>query len=221
MTFRPVFALSLAAFLAVPLWAGTSVVGTVQISKLATLRGANLIAGTSVCDGDMIAVGPGGSAWVSVPEGSAILMGQNSEIHFRKPAENVVEFEIESGQVKFRSSDASSVHAILGDATVQSLKGAAIGYITMFGQNSAIIGAEKGDILISVAHDGSSKTIHEGSAISVRLAADPQQENNVVTPLKSKRRILIWGAAIIGGTTIVGILLNDDEKKVSPSNFNP
>src|SRR5690242_1085988 len=105
MTFRPVFALSLAAFLVVPLWADTSVVGTVQISRLATLRSANLIAGTTVCDGDTISVGPGGSAWVSVPEGSAILVGQNSEIQFRKPTENVVEFEIESGQVKFRSSD--------------------------------------------------------------------------------------------------------------------
>ncbi|HEV2490444.1 MAG TPA: hypothetical protein VGT03_11590 [Candidatus Acidoferrales bacterium] len=222
MISRAVLSLSLFALLAGPLWAGTGVVGTVQTSRLATLHGANLVSGTTVWDGDSIAVALGGSAWVSVPVGSAIVVGQNSEIQFRKPAESVVEFELDSGQVEFRPSDASTLRAILGDATVQSLKGAAIGYITMFGPSSAIIGAKKGDILITVAHDGSSRTIHEGSAISVRLAPDPQQENNNVVPaMRSKHRILIWGAAIIGGTTIVGILLNDDEKKVSPSNFNP
>lgn len=221
MTSRPVLALSLFTLLAGPLWAGAGVVGTVQTSRLATLHGANLVSGTTVWDGDSISVASGGSAWVSVPMGSAIVVGQNSEIQFRKTGENTVEFELETGQVEFRSSDASYVRAILGDATVQSLKGDAIGYITMFGQNSAIIGAKKGDILITVAHDGSSRTIHEGSAISVRLAPDTQQGNNVVPAMGSKHRIIIWGAAIIGGTTIVGILLNDDEKKVSPSNFNP
>src|SRR5579864_8307246 len=220
MISRRVLALSLCTLLAGPLWAGTGIVGTVQVSRLATLRGANLVAGTTVWDGDSISVASEGNAWVSVPGGSAILVGQNSEIQFRKTSENAVEFEIESGQVRFRSSDDSSVHAILGDATVQSVKGAAIGYITTYGKSSAIIGAEKGDILITVAHDSSSKTIHEGSAIAVRLAPDSQQDNrDVIPPMPRKRHIIFWGTAIIGGATIVGILLNDDEKKESPSNF--
>lgn len=220
MTFRQSLSLSLSVLIALPLWASVGVIGTVQTSKLATLRGANLVAGTTVCDGDTIHVAPQGSAWVSLPGGGAVLIGQNSEISFQKTAQAVAEFEIESGQVKFRSSDASSVHAILGDASIESLKGPAIGYITMYGQTSAIIGAEKGDILITLAHDGSTKTLHEGSAIAVRLVPDSLQTADDVIPAKNRRRrIIFWGAVIVGSATFIGVLLNDDEKKVSPSNF--
>ena len=220
MTFRQSLSLSLAVLIASPLWATVGVIGTVQTSKLATLRGANLVAGTTVCDGDTINVAPQGSAWVSLPGGGAVLIGQNSEISFQKTAQAEAEFEIESGQVKFRSSDASPVHAILGDASIESLKGPAIGYITMYGQTSAIIGAEKGDILITLAHDGSTKTLHEGSAIAVRLVPDSLQTGDDVIPAKNRRRrIIFWGAVIVGTATFIGVLLNDDEKKVSPSNF--
>ena len=220
MTFRQSLSLSLSVLIASPLWASVGVIGTVQTSKLATLRGANLVAGTTVCDGDTIHVAPQGSAWVSLPGGGAVLIGQNSEISFQKTAQAAAEFEIESGQVKFRSSDTSSVHAILGDASIESLKGTAIGYITMYGQTSAIIGAEKGDILITLAHDGSTKTLHEGSAIAVRLVPDSLQTGDDVIPAKNRtRRIIFWGAVIVGSATFIGVLLNDDEKKVSPSNF--
>ena len=220
MTFRQSLSLSLSVLIASPLWASVGVIGTVQTSKLATLRGANLVAGTTVCDGDTIHVAPQGSAWVSLPGGGAVLIGQNSEISFQKTAQAAAEFEIEFGQVKFRSSDASSVHAILGDASIESLKGPAIGYITMYGQTSAIIGAEKGDILITLAHDGSTKTLHEGSAIAVRLVPDSLQTADDVIPAKNRRRrIIFWGAVIVGSATFIGVLLNDDEKKVSPSNF--
>lgn len=220
MTFRQSLSLSLSVLIASPLWASVGVIGTVQTSKLATLRGANLVAGTTVCDGDTIHVAPQGSAWVSLPGGGAVLIGQNSEISFQKTAQAAAEFEIESGQIKFRSSNASSVHAILGDASIESLKGPAIGYITMYGQTSAIIGAEKGDILITLAHDGSTKTLHEGSAIAVRLVPDSLQTGDDVIPAKNRRRrIIFWGAVIVGTATFIGVLLNDDEKKVSPSNF--
>ena len=220
MTFRQSLSLSLAVLIASPLWATVGVIGTVQTSKLATLRGANLVAGTTVCDGDTINVAPQGSAWVSLPGGGAVLIGQNSEISFQKTSQAAAEFEIESGQVKFRSSDASPVHAILGDASIESLKGPAIGYITMYGQTSAIIGAEKGDILITLAHDGSTKTLHEGSAIAVRLVPDSlQTEDDVIHARNRRRRIIFWGAVIVGTATFIGVLLNDDEKRVSPSNF--
>jgi hypothetical protein len=219
MTFRQTLALSLSVLLATPLWAGVTVIGTVQASKLATFHGANLVAGTTVCDGDTIDVAPQGSAWVNLPGGGAVLIDQNSEVLFRKPSGTATEFEIVFGQTKFRSSSASTMHAILGDATVEALNGAAIGYITMYGQTSALIGAEKGDILITLAHDGSSKTIHEGSAIAVRVVPEPQENGNVIPGRTRKRRILLWGTAIVGGATVMGVFLNDDEKNVSPSNF--
>ena len=221
MNLRRVLVLPLSALLVTPLWAGVSVIGTVQTSKFATLRGANLVSGTTVCDGDDISVLSQGSAWISLPGGSAVLIGQNSEMLFQKSSKSGAVFEIESGQAKFRSSGASPVRAILGDATIEPLKGAAVGYITMYGQTSAIIGAEKGDIQITLAQDGSSKTIHEGSAIAVRLVPDSQQEDDskVVSGIKRRRRIIFWGAAIVGTATFIGILLNDDEKPESPTNF--
>lgn len=222
ITFRQLIALLLSAFLAAPLWATVGVIGTVQISKLATLRGANIVAGTTVCDGDTINVAPQGSAWVSLPGGAAVLIGQNSEVSFLKSSHAGAEFEIESGQAKFRSSDTSSIHAILGDATIESLKGAAIGYITMYGQTSAIIGAEKGEIVITLGHDRSTRTLHEGSAIAVRLVPDTEQTNSdVIPPRTRKRRIIFWGAVVVGSATFIGVLLNDDERNVSPANFKP
>lgn len=222
MTYRQIIVLPLSVFLTSPLWAGVAVIGTVQVSKLATLRGASLIAGATICDGDTIQVAPQGNAWVSLPGDGAVLIGQKSEVLFRKSSQGAFEFEVESGQVKFRSSDISPVRAIVGDATIEPLKGAAVGYITMYGQTSAIIGAEKGGILITLGRDNSSRTIHEGSAIAVRLVPDSQQESNsdVVPGIKRKRHVIFWGAAIVGGATVIGILLNDDEKKVSQANFN-
>src|SRR5574337_1306351 len=98
MNLRRVLVLPLSALLVTPLWAGVSVIGTVQTSKFATLRGANLVSGTTVCDGDDISVLSQGSAWISLPGGSAVLIGQNSEVFFRKSSKSGAEFEIESGQ---------------------------------------------------------------------------------------------------------------------------
>lgn len=222
MSLRRALALSLSPLLAIPVCAGVAVIGTVQISKVATLHGASLVNGSTICDGDTINVASGGSAWVSLPGGAAVLVGQSSEVVFRKSTDAGAEIEVESGQAKFRSSSTSPVRAILGDATIESVKGGGTGYITMYGQTSAIIGAEKGDIVVTLARDNSSRTIHEGSAIAVRLAPDPQQGNNSVVPgMRGKRRILFWGAVIVGSATVIGIILNDDEKKVSPANFNP
>jgi hypothetical protein len=217
MILRQALALFLTAFLASPLWANTAIVGTVQNSNLATLGGANLAAGTTLYDGDTVSVAPRGDAWIDVPGGAAILVGQNSEIQLRKSSSGGVEFEIEAGTAKFRSSGTSAVDAILADATIRALDGAAVGYITLYGQDSAVIGAEKGDIIVTAAHDGSSRTIHEGSAIAVRLVPDPQQNTNVIPAKKRRKRIVFYGALLVGGATAIGLLW--PEGKESPSNF--
>jgi hypothetical protein len=217
MILRQGLAVFLSAFLASPLWANTAIVGTVQNSNLATLGGANLAAGTTLYDGDTVSVAPRGDAWINVPGGAAILVGQNSEIQLRKSTNGSVEFEIESGTAKFRSSATSAVDAVLADATIRALNDPAVGYIIMHGQDSAIIGAEKGDILVTTAHDDSSKTIHEGSAIAVRIVPDQSQNTDVIQPRKNRRRILFWGAVVVGSATAIGLLW--PEGKESPSNF--
>ncbi|MBI1750820.1 MAG: hypothetical protein HY234_05815 [Acidobacteria bacterium] len=174
----------LIALLAVPAGASPSTgsravatpIGTISQSDSVIVGGTGALAGTTVFSGDMIEVGPRGSAWILLNGGMQVRVSSESRVRLRGLAggTNRVELEMFSGAARFRTSETAPVMARLADATVRA-RGAkpAVGVVSVLSRKSAIIGAEMGELLVTTAHDGKSVTLREGEAVEVTLAEAP------------------------------------------------
>ncbi|HEU5410485.1 MAG TPA: hypothetical protein VFU57_05660, partial [Candidatus Acidoferrales bacterium] len=160
---RQAIAVALAALLAVPLWGASNIpiLGTVADSQFATVRGIALANGTNVYDGDVISTGDKGNAWISMPGGAGLLLGAQTQVQIsRHETRGPVDFDLAQGTVKFHSTNATFVEGLLYDATIRPADSPdASGYIEMTGPHSAIIGSDKGNILITTEHNGASRII--------------------------------------------------------------
>lgn len=224
---RQLVAVILIPLFAVPMWGASenaAVIGTVSNSAFATVAGSNLADGTNIYDGDVISTADRGDAWVMLPGGAGILLGQNTEAQIRKDSPTgPIDFDIAQGEVKFRSTDKTMVQGFLYDATVAPANSpTASGYIEFISPTSAIIGAESGTLLVTASHDGSSRLIPAGSMMEVHMipSQDQQQPNQNRTAKRRTGLIVILGIVMIATATIIAIVLNHHERKhVSPSSF--
>ncbi len=89
-------ALVIVPFAAVSASSKPAVVGSVMSSQAATVRGANLVAGFTIFSGDTIEVGPGGSAWIALPNGGQVQVSADSQVRLIKTAE-AIELTINRG----------------------------------------------------------------------------------------------------------------------------
>lgn len=234
----------LIALLAIPATASPSTgspavaipIGTISQSDFAIISGADAPAGTTVFSGDMIEVRPRGSAWVLLNGGMRVQVSSDSRVRLKELAGGVkrVEMEILNGAARFRTSEAAPVVARLADATVRA-KGAkpAVGVVSVLSSRSAIIAAEKGELLVSTAHDGRSLTLREGEAVEVTLAdapapGKPQGGGALGTTKLTGAQVAILGVVIAAVLTAIAVKLamdnkglTDAEKKnaVSPFKF--
>ena len=209
--------------LAVPMWgaSSSSVLGTVTNTQFATAAGASLANGTNIFDGDVISTADRGGAWVILPGGGGILLGQNSEAQIRRESPNgPIIFDIAQGEVRFRSTDKTLVNGYLYDATIApSGSPTASGYVEFTSPTSAIIGTESGNLLVTTSHDGASKVIPAGAIMEVRMVPDQNQDQNR-TAKRRKGLIVLLGIILIGALTVLAIILNHHEHHhVSPSSF--
>jgi hypothetical protein len=173
----------LVALLAVPAAASPSTgspavatpIGIFSYSDSALIGGAGALAGTTVFSGDIIEVGPRGSAGILLHGGMQVHVSAASRLRLKELAgAKQIELEMFSGAARFRTCEASPVLARLADAVVRA-KGAdpAIGIISLLSRTKAMIGAEKGELLVTTAHDGNSVTLREGDAVEVTLVDPP------------------------------------------------
>lgn len=217
---RQILAVTVAALLAVPLWGASniSILGTVADSQFATVRGIALANGTNVYDGDIISTGDKGNAWIAIPGDAGILLGAQTQVQLsRHDARGPVDFDISQGTVKFHSTTATFVEGLLYDATIRPADSPnASGYIEMTSAHSAIIGSDKGNILITTEHNGASRIIPAGSAIAVSLV--PMQESNR-TARRRWALVVVLGTAVIGGLIVLALVWGHHQKFESPSDF--
>lgn len=221
---RQLVAVIVIPLLAVPLWGASpnaNVLGTVTNTQFASVAGASLTDGTNIYDGDVISTADRGGAWVTLPGGAGILLGQNSEAQIRRESPNgPIIFDIAQGEVRFRSTDKTLVNGYLYDATI-SPDGSptASGYVEFTSPTSAIIGTETGNLLVTTSHDGASRVIPAGSLMEVHMVPDQNQDQNR-TAKRRKGLIVLLGIVMIGVLTLIAIILNHHERKhVSPSSF--
>lgn len=223
---RQLIVVVLIPLFAVPMWGASenaAVIGTVANSAFATIAGSNLADGTNIYDGDVISTADRGGAWVMLSGGAGILLGQNTEAQIRKDSPTgPIDFDIAQGEVKFHSTDKTTVQGFLYDATVSPANSpTASGYIEFTSPTSAIIGAESGNLLVTTSHDGGSRMIPAGSMMEVHMIpSQDQQQNQNRTAKRRTGLIVILGLVLVGTATVIAIVLNHHERKhVSPSSF--
>lgn len=224
---RQLTAVMVTALLASPMWGASgsaSILGTIANSQFATVAGASLADGTNVYDGDVISTAERGGAWVMLPGGAGILLGQDSEAQIRREsATGPIIFDIAQGEVRFRSTDKTLVNGFLYDATISPVNSpTASGYVEFTSATSAIIGTENGNLLVTTSHDGASRLIPAGSMMEVHMVASQTQEepNQNRTAKRRTGLIVLLGIVLIGTITVLAIVLNHHERRhVSPSSF--
>ncbi len=221
MLVRKALATLMVTLIAVPGWAGPSAVGTVESSTAATLRGNTLVAGTSVFGGDTVEVGQSGNARIAFPNGSQLILSSSSKIEILQGTETQpVQFEVLQGLAKFRSTEKTQVAALLADATIRPKAGAGVGFVNRLSPTAALIGAEKGDIIVATEHDSGTMTIPEGNAVTVRIAQDQAPPTAIH---KGKGRVILVGVLIVGAAAgaAAAITLNESSHPKPVSPFTP
>ncbi len=226
MFMRQLLCTMLVAVLAVPGWASSgSVAGTVGTSQAATVRGAGVLPGTTIFNGDVVEVGAKGDAAISFGRGSMARLGEQTTLRVLK-IDNRIALDLTRGRVSFRSSEQLPVETRLADASIRSANGlAAVGVLFIRSANSAMIFAEKGTLLVTTAHDSRSATLREGESVEVKLETPPQP---YVTPsgapagagISAKNWAIV--ATIIGAATLaVGLALSANENRLTcPQKIN-
>jgi len=226
MVARNGLAVLLASLLAFPVYGDPSAVGSFTGGQSASIRGVSLSPGATVFSGDAIEVGTGGSAHIALVGGSQVQVGQESQIRLEKTS-NRVQLFIDRGIASFRTGGDSGVEALLADATIRSADGTpAVGIVQIRSPQAAVIAAQKGALVISIAHDGKNVVLREGDAAEVTLAQDTQQTEQQKNKKKRAGAAVPAGsmstgkvvliAAIIGGVaTAIGVLLAHNETQQS------
>jgi hypothetical protein len=187
MLVRKSLAFVLVALMALPGYGNPAAVGIVQGSNDATLRGTNLIPGTTVYSGDVVQVGENGNAQIALGGNSQLVLAQNSMAELRhSSAKEPIQIDVQNGFARFRSSAASPVIALLGDATIRSANGDGIGAIKITGANSALISAEQGSLVVTPANTSTATTIPQGMVLTVTMQPDSPQQSGTAGDTTAK-----------------------------------
>ncbi len=204
--------LVLILFLAFPVWSNPGFVGTVTLSQEATIDGRVLTAGSAVLEGDTIAVGLSGGAWIALAQGMALHVGPSGQVRVSRAAEKI-ELQLLHGQAAIRLSE-TPIGGRLADAALRLVNDQpSTAMVDRSGTDRATLSVEKGALLVSVIRNGRTVAVHEGESLSLVPSAPqgPGREKSG-SPL---RGILI-AAAILGGvTTAIGVLVSQRETQFS------
>jgi len=210
MLTRQALAVILLQLLAVPGWGGPSVVGNVASSRSATVRGTRLTPGSTVFSGDVIEVGPQGSARIALTEGAQVQVAEKSQVRLTKSADRV-QLTIDRGLALFRTAEKSGVEVLLGDATIRPANDmSTVGILSVRSPRLAVIAAKRGALVVSTARDSKSVTLEEGQGMDVMLIPGASTPN---------------GTAILGGTVaasgLLGAVLSVNDPKGGCSEESP
>jgi len=218
MSLRKPLAGLLVLLLAFPAWANPTVVGTVVRSEFTHVQGARLTPGSTLFSGDTIHVDSRGAARIALPDGGLLQLAENSQVQLAKSGAST-QVIIERGGVAFRSTDKTTVEAVLGHATIRPADaGPAVGIVQMRGLDAALIVAEKGRWNLRLASDGSLTTIREGEGVEVRLLAETASPQAAPPGRHGARRVLILAIILAGATTAIAALLANQEPATNNCN---
>jgi len=91
--------------------------------------------------------------------------------------------------------------------------------VSVLSAKTALIGAERGELLVSTAHDGKSVTLKEGEAVEVTLAPAPAKPElaggGTGAPTLTGNQVAILGGTIVLIISLLAIKLASDHKSLT------
>jgi ferric-dicitrate binding protein FerR (iron transport regulator) len=210
--FRRAMAVTMSLLLSLPLWAISSPVGTIALGSKVMVGGVAAATGSSLYSGDTLAVQPDGKASILLSGGARANMAPNSEARVVRDG-SALALELMRGGMAFTSSAKSMVIGRVADVTFRPENPAqgAVGYVIFKDPTHPVFYADKGDWLLSTAHDGHNMVLHRGEKIEGMVTAQ-QDQNQGETPEQAqkkkhrKKMAVIWiGTALVG--TVTGLAL--------------
>ena len=212
--FRQALSVTMSLLLSVPLWAISAPVGTVAYSNGMRIGNDPAASGTSLYNGDTLSVNSQGKASLLLNGGSRAIVSANSQARVEREG-SALALELMSGGIAISSTAKSNVEGKVADVTFrpQDPAKAAIGYMVFKDPSHPVFYADKGDWLLTTAHNGHSVVLHSGDKIE-GMVTDTGNQNNQQgeTPEQAKKNnknrklAVIWiGTALVG--TVTGLAL--------------
>jgi hypothetical protein len=222
MVRRQLLAAALVPLLAVPAGTKSNIVGTTVSGQAATVRGSALAPGTTVFHGDAIDVARKGAARINLAGGAVLQIGAESQVRLLSEKNQTV-FEVTRGRASFRMAQGQA-QGRLADATVRAAGAQpSIGTIAILDAHKAIIGSEKGELVVTVASGG--VTLREGEGVEVTLAAPAAEEAGGGL---SGVQVAVIGGVIAGLAIGIGVWassrsddLSEEARRNAVSPFRP
>lgn len=195
-------ALLASGMIASPLLAAAKPLGMVVLAQNAHLGEANLALGTNVFSGDYLQTEPRGNlrmrlgaAHVYLSAASAAVLSQHGD---------TVGAKLIRGTVGFSSAPANGFEIETPIAIVRPAKSAAFGEVTIVNQQTILVAAYRGSLLVKGA--GIERVIPEGSAYNISYSPDPEPAASPspqgVYGVSNHGRWLV-ATAILGGTAAI------------------
>ena len=225
MTTRKFLAALLAVLCVPPAWGGTAPLGSVTLSTESSVRDTKLAQGSTIYSGDVISVADKGVTRVVFHGGAQAEILSQSAVQISEEAGSP-QLVVESGQASFRTSGGSLLSARVADATVRPLNAEqTYAVVRSLSETRAIVSAQRGSLLLTVAPEGKTYTLLEGQAADLVASDDPQQGGTPNPAGKSpvptiRKKPVLWTVIIVGaGAGVAAYLLSRREPKTAPTNL--
>jgi phosphohistidine swiveling domain-containing protein len=211
----------LVTFGALPVLAGSAVVGSVAGSLNATLGGKALEANTTLFSGDRLAV-KDGTAVVALKSGSRMVLGRETEATFLREADAVT-VALDKGNVSVYQPEAgTAVRVKIGELTIEPGKGYATeGDVAML-DGSVIVTAKSGTLKVG---DGKrAQEVKKGQTLRIpKVAGGPQGAagGGATSEGKFTPSNILEGVAAGGGVTAAAFAILDHSSLTCTQAISP
>ncbi|HVB35419.1 MAG TPA: hypothetical protein VNJ52_13760 [Patescibacteria group bacterium] len=218
---RQALAVTLSLLLSAPVWAISNPLGTVISGNGAYVAGVAAADGSTVYNGDLLSVQSNGNASVILAGGSRARVAGQSQARLSRDG-SAIALDLVRGKVEFTSSGKSLVEGRVADVTFrpENPSETSVGLMTVTDSNHTVLYANKGDWIVTTAHDGHSLILRPGMHIEGLLSAVQDQNTDTVQGQKKKKKkkkmAVIWiGTALAGVVTGVGMAFGMSECNVN------
>jgi len=156
------FMLVLGAVSAVPVLAGSAVIGSVAGSMNATIGGQSLLPNTTIFSGDSLQVRDG-VAVIAVGNNSRVICGRDTVASFLKESDRITVVLTQGGVSMLHPTDGTPVRVRAGDISITPSTGfKTLGEVAML-DGSIVVTAKEGSL--QVDNHGSTKNVAKGQTI--------------------------------------------------------
>ncbi len=186
---------------ALPVLAGSAVVGSVAGSINATVGGQALLPNTTIFSGDSVRV-KDGVAVVAVGSGSRMVFGRETSASFLREASEVTVLLAEGNVTMFHANDSVGLRVKAGDAAITPAKGfKTLGEVAML-NGSLVVTAKEG--ALRVERNGETVEVAKGKTLTIGTKTARAPQGAAGSSVSSGAALQVASVAAGGTAAVLG-----------------